>query len=406
VDACELSSAGWGVVFADDIEPDIPEALEPLLERRAAQAGELYRRLCHRVGETKSAWLVRHGVGPGIPLPRKVPFYLLLVGDPERISYRFQYELDVTYAVGRLYLPTVDAYRQYALNVVRSETAEAAPPERSVAFFGVRNDDDEATRLSADYLVAPLSNAIASANPSWQVTCVSGEQATKSRLRALLGGPETPRLLFTASHGMAFPRDDELQAAHQGALLCQNWPGPREHAGPIPSSYYFSGDDVDPEANLEGAISFHFACFAAGTPRLDEFAAVDVAEPEHLADQAFVARLPQRLLAHRRGPLAVVGHVDRAWGFSFLWDDVTDQYEHFRSALTFIMDGKPLGLATEFFNARYADIASTLTMELEELRFGKIVDELLLADLWTANTDARNVVIIGDPAVRLRGGDL
>lgn len=55
----------------------------------------------------------------------------------------------------------------------------------------------------------------------------------------------------------------------------------------------------------------------------------------------------------------------------------------------------------EYFNNRYAEIASDLTVMIEDLDFGEKVDELELTRLWTANNDARAYVIVGDPAVRL-----
>jgi hypothetical protein len=48
-----------------------------------------------------------------------------------------------------------------------------------------------------------------------------------------------------------------------------------------------------------------------------------------------------------------------------------------------------------------ADIATDLTSRLDALRcFGKVIEDPQLAWLWTASNDARNYVVIGDPAVR------
>ncbi len=411
-DPKNLAEAGWGILFAHDADPAVVEALRPLMDWRKEQAAAEHEHYYKeytggqggfRPNDTKSTWLGRQGGSAGPADPEKVPYYLLIVGDPARIPYRFQTLLDVQYAVGRIHFDTVEEYARYAESVVAAEKQRIRLPRRAT-FFGVANPDDKATQLSAEHLVAPLAADLERLNLAspWEVQTVLAEEARKERLARLLGGPETPGLLFTASHGLGFPKDHPAQIRHQGALLCQDWPGPRRWQQPIPEEHYFSADDLGEDANLWGMLAFFFACYGAGTPQLDEFTQQAFKNRRaEIAPRPFIAGLPRRMLSHPRGgALAVVGHVERAWGHSFFWGK-NRSLAAFESALRALADGYPVGYAFEYFNERYAEISTELTVLLEDMQFDLPVDPLEVAGKWTANNDAKNYVVLGDPAVRM-----
>lgn len=406
VDPRDLAQAGWGVIFPPNVDPAVQDALRPLLEHRKAQATKIqnrYREYTYRPDESKNVFLARNGAGPGAVDPDKVPYYLMIVGDPEKIPYTFQYQLDVAYAVGRIQFDTVDEYAQYAQSVVRAEHDDFSLAKRAT-FFGVVNPDDPSTQASADNLIKPLADKLSVQAPTWAFDSYTAQDATKGRLEGILKD-DTPALLFTASHGAGFDMGDPRQMKHQGALICREWDGPVAMQGkPIPQAMYYAMDDVPGDAHLQGMVAFHFACFGAGTPRYDEFSHLraGMRERTQIAPSSFLAKLPKKLLGHPKGgALAVIGHVDRAWGASFLWNQSVDQLSTFESTLTRLMDGWPVGAAMEFFNERYAELATSLSSNLEDIKFNKKVDALELATTWTANNDARGYVVLGDPAVRL-----
>jgi hypothetical protein len=412
-DPRDLSQAGWGIIFPAAARPAdvaaIQEALGELIAHRKAQAGDLYKEFSGSAGlrpdESEDDFITRHNASPGYVDPAVIPYYLLIVGDPRSIPFEFQYGLDVSYCVGRIYFENLEEYAAYARSVVESETTGQASLPRKAVFFGVANPDDPATNMSAEMLVKPLSDYVATKNKQskwgWQTEVIASQDATHARLQSLLGGSETPALLFTASHGMGWPKGDPRQIPFQGALLCQDWPGPRQHVGEIPENFYFGGGHIPSDANPFGLVAFHFACYGAGTPYYDDYAVARSAKPKPIAARPFLADLPRRLLSHPRGgALAVIGHVERAWTYSFKWNQSTDHTKTFNYIFHGLMNGDPVGLALDPMNMRYADIATSLNDEIQEAGW-KTPDRYKLAFLWTANNDSRGYAIIGDPAVRL-----
>ncbi len=434
VDASDLAQAGWGVIVADDADPAALDALAPLLALRERQAGGAWPKGRYRVfagddgrrtGESAHGFLARHGVGTGAVDPGLgVPYYLLIVGSPERIPYRFQYLLDVQFGVGRLYFDHRDDYAAYARSVVAAETSGLALARRGV-FFGVENQGDPATTRALRQLVEPLADwlqgdparaeqlaaaqrrfasGVATPAPAgWQVERILGQQATRAQLLAMLRAEQTPALLFTSSHGVGFARDPVRAVREQGGLVCAGWSPPRRAAvARLDRELYMTADDVPDNATLHGMIAFLFACHSAGTPRYDDFPDTAGVSRAQLVGASQVSRLPQRLLSHRRGgALAVIGHVDRAWTHSFVGLHNQPQRTPFEDVVRRLSAGEPVGSAMEPVNMRYAETATLLANLVEEARFGRTPPEEQLIRLWTAHGDARNYVVLGDPAVRL-----
>lgn len=422
-DGSDIRQANWGLIFpasADPAQVDaILQALDPLVRLRETQMGhpaKIYREadgfrwintpegsVCP---QTKNEWLVKQGAGPGPVDPSIVPFYLLIVADPLSIPYIFQYELDVQYAVGRIYFNKLEDYARYANSVVEAASGRVRLARKAV-FFGVSNPDDIPTQLSAQHLVQPLCTRVntlsTKRNLGWQTALVAPDQADRQTLQTLLGGSQTPALLFTASHGMRFSYRNPDQYRYQGALLCQDWKGPETE--PATRKHFLAAEDIPDSHNLLGSIVLHVACFGLGTPYWDDFAIALNKDRKARAARPFIAALPQRLLAHPNGgALAVIGHIDQAWPYSFQWNGLTQQTGAFQSLFYQLMVGKPVGLAMESINDRYSEIATMLSNTLEQLRFVQKPPDSLLLQLiqqYTANNDARDYAILGDPAVCL-----
>ena len=280
------------------------------------------------------------------------------------------------------------------------------PHQKRAAIFTVKNDGDRATGLLHDQVSAPIVSGTSGVRTlagfkGFQLTSLLAENATKERLSALLAGKEEggpPAFLFTGSHGVKVKMEDATHRDRQGALLCQEWPG----FGKVAPEHLFTAADIPADAKIHGLIHFLFACYGGGCPKEDNFGLGTGQPIKQLVKEPIVARLPQRLLT--KGALASLAHVDRAWAYSFQNSRSTPQVQEMRDVMVRILQGQRLGQATDSFNMRWAVLSAELqeSQNLRESFDSQLVSNALLANRYVARNDARNYVILGDPAVRLR----
>jgi len=393
-DPLSIPSSGWAMVAHEKEDPRVLEALAPLCENRQAQAGARFKQLIFKEGDNKDSFMLRHGAGRGNVNPDKLPYYLLIVGDPKLIPFWFQFEMDISYAVGRLCFEDPQGYAHYVRNLLEYERNQVAKAHRLV-LLGVENGDG-LTALCDKQLMAPL-NARVRASPrtkEWFSERIPSTESTRQQMSELMGGSQTPSLLFTLSHGVTASNDAQLREQVQGGLVCADWRADQA----IKRSHCFLAEDLQAEADLSGLITFFFACYTGGTPEFDGYP-MPHRSRRRLHHKSFVARLPQAMLGRKNGALAVIAHVDQAYQQSFLWDERVNEIDHFSETLCRMMEGECVGHAMEAFNRRFADIAASLMGR--EFSFQPPSPQERKLASWLAFQDARSFILLGDPAVRL-----
>lgn len=419
VDELLIHEAGWGLVFAAD-DPEaksIQEDLKELIHFRREQAGSRFRIFDgedgYKKGESHAEFLARFGVSGDGPVDPRLgaPYYLLLVGSPALIPFDFQYHLDVSFGVGRICFNTSDAYKRYASAVVAAASGSLVLPPNA-AFIGFHHSNDKNTDLSKKKMVIPLANELDGYPPHWTVErFMTPETTKKEQLLNLLRRDAPPALLFSAGHGVRFSSGNEKQKEWQGALLCGDWPGPQNWKGSLPGRYYLGAPDLDDRVQLGGVVAFLFACYSGGTPGYSDFSRrskkgdLQKFNWKRRANRSIISALPQKMLSHPNGSaLAIIAHVDECWSYSFWSEEARTQTTVFDNTLKRLAKGQPVGFAMEYVNNRFAQLASQLLTYLDYLEAGLSVDDAKLLACWCAHHDARNYIVLGDPAVCLATG--
>jgi hypothetical protein len=424
-DPNDLTQTGWCILFASDADPAIQAQLQPLTDLRQKQVQDpnLFKVFTGSnggvlPGQTAASWAMQRGVSliaPVDPYQGGVPYYVLIVGSPERIPFEFQALLKMQWAVGRLYFDDVEDYGRYARAVVEYENPAFRPVQRkNAAMWVTRNNGDLATAMLSGAICQDFLSPTNPLGTRSQFNCDSfaNDKATKAQLIEILrgnlpGGP--PAVVFTGSHGWEYSgTDDTTQRRLQGSLITQEWiPGT-----PASAANQFSGEDVPADAKLQGTMAFLFACFSGGCPTENSYQTNKDGSPISIAPAPLISRLPQAMLSH--GALAVIAHVDLAFPYAFQDVSGTPQVQAVRTPLELLMRGKRAGLAADSLSQMWSSLSSQRDLALKAMAASNPAGSMPLAQpasgpiaqLTIARDDARNYIVLGDPATKLRVADL
>lgn len=422
-----LPDQRWGLVV-----PEGPEGarllgvIEPLrLARQRAQKDatvRVYHVPSGMSAQEASRWKQQVYWDESVP-EEDLPRYLLILGDLDQVSLDLQQILSADTYVGRLAFADEQAYACYVDKVLRSEREPQATAARSL-FYTVR-DGTAATTVGHHALMAPirqrcLDGVAKGGFRASEVLEVEGLEPTSIHTLLEQAARPEPTVLFSMSHGLGAPRAGWKSLDEQRAL---------QGAMSLGSGQKLTAADITGRPFLPGGVWFFLACYGAGTPASSAYAhwlqrlkaegmfpgRVDsvLASLPKSGERPFVASLPQAVLANPEGPLAVIGHVDLAWTYSFQDMDLSSRSRpsRFQHVFKALVDGKRVGLGHRELFRFFAEASLDLTalVDAEEARAarGVLLPEdpgrrIEKAHLWMLRQDLAGYMLLGDPAARLR----
>jgi hypothetical protein len=408
IDLGDAKSSGW-TYLVNENDPNknaIIKILKPLAEHRGMSDPE--EPLLFNDKIPWQSWL-QENYHSLVLRGKTAPHYILIIGEPNMVPFLFQSMFDCAASVGRVAFDDLQDLQTYVDKIVNIEKTEKANPKEAIVFapdYGIQ----DVTYYTHKFMAKPLANYLQNELKA-NVKTLLGKQATKENLSQSLKTSK-PALVYTAGHGLVAP-DSPLseQKRINGGICC-------EQTGDNWQDWVFTADDVpgDQESFLEGSIFFQFACYGYGTPAESDYEHW-FKELSFNSSEDFIAALPKRLLAHPKGPVAYIGHLDTAFldafddpnpdPFATKWHNRMSPFVYAVNKL--LGEYNPVGISMEDMNKRYNVCNVLLTSYLDEQRrllangkainwndfFDKIIDIFIL------RSDAQNYMVFGDPAARL-----
>jgi hypothetical protein len=431
--ANDLVSQGWALVAPASPEGARLEALVQALVRVRAeeqQADVLSIRVPPGM-DTAAASLWKKDVYPTLydEDEARRPRYLLILGDLDHVSLDTQQVLAQDGLPGRLACASDGGYAAYVDKVLAWQRTPS-PHDRARALFYTVHDGTGATTAGHAKLMQPCQERCvrtardkARAFPASSVEAHGAQTPDPDELLAL-AAVRHPSVLLSMSHGLGPPRRRPWSPAdaraHQGTMS-------------FGSEGAIAAADVASAPFLPGGLWIYFACFGAGTPRtsayhhwLDMLAQHGMADLGPVSatlrglDQSggFVSGLAKAALANPNGPLAMLGHIDLAWSYSYEELRVRGEGDarrvtgsnrslNFFHLMTKLVAGERAGAASLGLRLALGDVGADLTAHYDRCKRAGVVegatssDALALGNLWMLHQDLLGYALLGDPAVRL-----
>jgi hypothetical protein len=407
VDLGDPRLAGW-TFLVNDNDPqrdEFIEILKPLAEHRGMEnpgAPLIFR---NEPPDEWFNWLQDNYFSLELE-GKEIPHYILVVGNPDMVPFHFQSILDSAASVGRLDFDSTDDLKTYVEKIIRLEKVPSPVVTKEAIIFATNHGMRDPTYYSHHYMAEPIAEHIKN-KYGLSIRSIMGEDATKANLLKSLS-ENTPALVYTCSHGLGAQEESfEIQKRFNGAICCE------QTGTQSVLEWLLAADDIPfQEPFLEGAVFFQFACFGYGTNRESDYMHW-LGNTELNTKEDFVAALPKRLLAHPRGPIAFIGHLDTAFLHAF--DDPDNplimerwhpRISPFVGAVDTLLEVQPCGIAMADINKRYDVTNAQLTNAFDRLQRGTIQFtpefQARLVNTFILRSDAQNYMVFADPAARIR----
>ena len=357
---------------------------------------------------------------------REPPKYILIIGDPQSVPLGFQAKLSIVAFVGRLDFDDVNEIKAYAEKIIRIENSDAGFVNRETTFLttdhGVNSsgcyDPTHFSRFDIEKELIPNVDSLASKlelQNKFSTNKLSESDATKNELQHSIK-ESTPGLVFTSSWGMCAPGENmALQKEFGGAICC--------HGNPDEVPYkdlLFTAEDVSTDPFLEGGVFFQESSFGYGTPSSSELhnwisQKDNWQMPKQIAPTTFVSALPKKLVFHRSGPIAFIGHLDEMLSYTIAEDEdfQKDDREKRMSSISFAIEnillGTPIGYSLKKMKEEYSllndsivELGGGIVKDLNQGREIEDSQQKQFSDLMLQRHRTKNYMIFGDPAARIK----